>query len=101
MEKHYENIAKKRRSDDYSASKGIMREIFLKTISYDQTSLLKQISCPTLIIHGDADREMPIEYAYIFHREIPSATLQIMKGIGHFPFQDQPQQVAGYIKEFL
>lgn len=101
MKERYETIAKTWRSADYNATTGIMREIFLKTISYDQTHLLKQISCPTLIIHGDADTETPIEYAYIFHREIPNARLEIMKWIGHFPFQEDPKKVAEYIEKFL
>ncbi len=77
----------------------IFREtIFMKPFNF--YAQLKEISCPTLIIHG-ADDVIPIESAEKIHNSIPNSRLVIIKECGHFPFVEQPGQHFDSINEFL
>jgi pimeloyl-ACP methyl ester carboxylesterase len=38
---------------------------------------------PTLVVHGDADRLVPIESGHATAAAIPGAHLEIVKGMGH------------------
>jgi pimeloyl-ACP methyl ester carboxylesterase len=62
---------------------------------------LKQVSRPTLIIWGSKDRIVPLEHGAFMKRHIPDARLVVMRGSGHMPFTEQPQQFAGLVQSFL
>lgn len=65
------------------------------------TSIIKNIATPTLIIWGDQDFLIPISNAYKFQRDLPNDTLVIMKGIGHVPMEESPEKVVPLINNFL
>ncbi len=59
-------------SPDYVASRASgMRDIFIKTVSEDQSDGLRTITCPTSLIYGENDTETPPEVGQIIHRLIP------------------------------
>lgn len=67
----------------------IFREnVFMKP--YDLTPELKKLTCPTLIIHGDADI-IPFVTAEHIHAVIPGSKLVKIDQCGHFPFVEQPE----------
>lgn len=41
------------------------------------------IGVPLLLIHGDADRTVPVENAYALHRSAPQASVRIYERVGH------------------
>jgi pimeloyl-ACP methyl ester carboxylesterase len=51
-----------------------------KWIMYDKA---KNINCPTLIIHGDADKTVPLEQSKKTLPLIPNGKLEIIKGADH------------------
>jgi pimeloyl-ACP methyl ester carboxylesterase len=53
----------------------------------DRTALLGGIGVPTMVIHGLADPLVPVEAGRELSRLIPSATLDLIEGMGH----DLPQ----------
>ena len=53
----------------------------------DRTALLAGIRAPTMVIHGLADPLVPVEAGRELARLIPSATLDLIAGMGH----DLPQ----------
>lgn len=61
-----------------------------------------QITCPTAILHGDADHVVPAEiHAVPLSRLLPEARLQLLPGIGHMPHHAVPETVATAIRETL
>jgi pimeloyl-ACP methyl ester carboxylesterase len=44
---------------------------------------LRRITAPTLIVHGERDRFVPVEYADDFVRQLPNAEKRIIPGAGH------------------
>lgn len=62
---------------------------------------LRQIHQPTLILHGEADRLVPIESAHWLAETLPNARLTILPGAGHVPTMTRPNDVAQEIAHFL
>jgi len=54
---------------------------------------LGQVSCPTLILWGDADEYNPVAYAQEMGQQIPEAMVVIGSGKGHMPQEDCPEWV--------
>ncbi|NKB49100.1 MAG: alpha/beta fold hydrolase [Alphaproteobacteria bacterium] len=63
---------------------------------------LGHITCPTLLIRGDADRVIPASYMETFREGIKGeTTVKEITGSGHLAELDQPQAVADAIREFI
>ena len=56
--------------------------------AYDR---LPEIDRPTLVLHGDADRIVPIDNGRLLADRIPGATLEELPGAGHLYPTDAPQ----------
>ena len=52
-------------------------------MSFDTYERLPEIKAPTLVIHGESDRTLPVENARILASRIPGAELAILKKMGH------------------
>ena len=61
---------------------GQMRQIQAGT-DFDIYERLPEIKAPTLVIHGEADRSLPIENGRILASRVPGAELAIMEKMGH------------------
>ncbi|GIV34410.1 MAG: hydrolase [Chitinophagales bacterium] len=62
------------------------------------TSLIKNIRCPTLIVWGKQDRIIPVDHAYRFQRDIPRNKLIIYDDCGHIPMLEKTEQ---FYQDFL
>ena len=49
----------------------------------DLSTDIRQIKCPVLIIHGDADTTVPINFGRALVEEIRQAELSVLNGQGH------------------
>ena len=74
-------------------------ETWLKA-DYDLFPKLRQLTVPTLVIHGDEDF-IPVEVATHVAQAVPGAVLSILHGRGHFAYLEQPEQVEKQITAFL
>ena len=68
---------------------GTARQLMAIMASGDRTEELRRIQCPTLVIHGKADKLMPPSAGEAVARAIPSARLELIEGMGH----DLPRQL--------
>jgi poly(3-hydroxyalkanoate) depolymerase len=62
---------------------------------------LKQLAQPTLVVGGDQDPSVPLRNARVLAAHIPDARLHVVEGGGHLFLLDEPESVAGAIREFL
>jgi pimeloyl-ACP methyl ester carboxylesterase len=69
--------------------------------AWDSYDRLPQMKVQTLIIHGDADRMVPVGNASILRERIPDAQLRILPGAGHAFMWQFPDESAQAIVEFL
>ena len=68
--------------------------------AFDLHEELKGLSCPTLVVHGDAD-PMHYRYAERIHESIAGSELVIVEGAGHWLFVDGTEMFSRSILEFL
>ena len=67
----------------------------------DSTPLLKDITCPTLIIVGSEDTLTPPDVARDMQRQIPNARLEVIEGAGHLPNLERPEAFNDAVAMFL
>jgi pimeloyl-ACP methyl ester carboxylesterase len=67
----------------------------------DLRSLLPSIGCPTAIIHGAADRLIPIDAAEETAAALPSASFTVISDAGHFLMQEQPEAARAAVDNWL
>jgi len=60
----------------------------------DSSDLLNKFKFPVVIIHGDSDELVPIERAREMKSAIPQAQLVELKGAGHLPMLEEPEETA-------
>ena len=65
--------------------------------SPSRVDTLANLAVPTLVIHGDADRLVPLEGGQATAAAIPGARLEIIKGMGH----DYPPQLWDRLVELI
>lgn len=74
---------------------------FLACDIFDVIDRLGEITAPTLIICGTADRLTPPKYSTFLRDRIPGAQLVLIEGGGHMVALEQPQAVIQAVTRFL
>ncbi len=62
---------------------------------------LKDVRCPTLVIHGTADRTLDVDSVKAVASSIPGADLVLLDGLGHRPDISRPAIVNPILADFL
>ena len=63
--------------------------------------MLPQITVPTLLLYGEADRRSPPRIAEAIHTQIPTSTLVVLPGVGHLGNVEAPQRFNAEVRRFL
>jgi pimeloyl-ACP methyl ester carboxylesterase len=74
----------------------IFKQIATDSVEQSVTGL----TTPTLIVWGDQDRAVNVATAEILHKLMPHSQVVIMRGIGHLPMLEKPQQSAAEYLQF-
>lgn len=61
---------------------------------------LPQIQQPALILWGENDKWIPVEYAHRFAAELPQTQLAILPNCGHVPQEEKPEAVVQLVRAF-
>lgn len=88
-------------SEDYKKLSSTMKQTFKNIVNTDLASLCDKISCQTLIIYGQKDKETPIYMAKKLHKSIKNSKLIIVNGAHHFVYLEQLKLVSKYVNLFL
>ncbi len=88
-------------SADYKNANPTMRNIMVKVVNEDLTYLLKDISCPTLLIWGEKDDATPLSDAKKMEQLIPDAGIVSFPNAGHFSYLDNFPQFSLVVNKFL
>lgn len=64
------------------SSRGIMAQM-QAIMKFDVENLLSQISCPTLVIHGDEDQLLPLPNGQAIAAKIPGSIFHLLRHCGH------------------
>jgi len=67
-------------------------------ISFEKIKLIQK---RTLILWGEKDKLIPLKMAHRFHNDLQNDTLVILKGVGHIPMEESPNQSLEPVMSFL
>lgn len=67
---------------------------------HDLLDELGRIGCPTLVLHGTADRVIRVEGGHTLARLIDKSRLELLEGAGHLFFWERPEESARLVREF-
>lgn len=68
---------------------------------HDTSARLPGLSMPTLVVHGSLDEMLPVENAGVIADLIPRARLELMDGVGHLFFWEQPARSAALVRDHV
>jgi 3-oxoadipate enol-lactonase len=68
--------------------------------THNAAGRLRQIQAPTLIVHGQEDKIIPLQNAHQLAKGIPCAELKVWPDAGHLYITDEPQADL-YVRQFL
>ena len=82
------------------------RQAFIDRLSMavadpDPYEKIPDIFQPTLVLWGDQDLLIPVEFAERFHRDLPNDTLVILENVGHVPMEEVPDRSLAPVLSFL
>ena len=97
----YEVRRERRSSEDYKNATPVMRKTLSNVVNADMRPFMMNIGCPVLLIWGENDTATPLWAGQEMERLIKGSGLAVIKGAGHFPFADNPQQFYAVLKAFL
>lgn len=88
-------------SSDYNSASDMMKKVFIRVINEDLRVYMKDIKASTLLVWGDKDTATPIADAHIMNDKIENSGLVVLKGAGHFVYQEKQSEFISIIKSFL
>jgi 3-oxoadipate enol-lactonase len=68
---------------------------------HDAYARLGEITAPTLVVHGTADRVVDARNAPLLADRIPDARLELLPDLGHLFFWDDPDRTVALVRDFL
>jgi 3-oxoadipate enol-lactonase len=81
------------------ASREVIFEQMKAIAGHDTSDRLGRISTPTLLVHGTEDRLIPSANGRQVASLMPGARLELLEGVGHMSFWEQPERLAGLVRE--
>lgn len=66
---------------------------------HDTSARLGEIRAPTLVVHGTADQMLPASNGEAIARAVPGARLELLDGVGHMFWIEDPERSAQLVTE--
>ena len=60
---------------------------------------LRRIACPTVVVHGDHDRLMPVGNGMRLSRLVPGAEYVELPGVGHLVPMEAPERLVAIVDQ--
>jgi pimeloyl-ACP methyl ester carboxylesterase len=76
-------------------------EVSWSGLKTDLSDRLGELAVPTLLIHGDRDRVVPVEWAQRAHELLSDSELRVLRGCGHWPPREYPNEFNRLVADFL
>jgi pimeloyl-ACP methyl ester carboxylesterase len=70
-------------------------------LGHDTSARLMAIDKPTLVIHGTEDRMLPMINGELIAGLIPDARLELLEGLGHMFWWEQPERSAALVRSHV
>lgn len=66
---------------------------------HDTSARLPDVQAPTLVVHGTFDEMLPVQNGHMIAGLIPDSRLEVLDGVGHLFFWEEPQRTADLVRE--
>jgi 3-oxoadipate enol-lactonase len=66
---------------------------------HDTSARLRDISAPTLVVHGDQDQMLNVANGRRIAELIPGSRLEVLEGVGHLFWVEEPERSAQLVRE--
>jgi len=76
----------------------VLFEQLRATASHDAGARLGELTVPTLVVHGDVDAVLGVSNGELIARLVPDARLEILRGVGHLFWIEEPARSAALIR---
>jgi pimeloyl-ACP methyl ester carboxylesterase len=67
-------------------------------VAHDTAARLHELAMPTLVVHGTDDQMLPVGNGEMIAARIPGARLEILDGVGHMFWWEQPERAAELLR---
>jgi len=88
-------------SSDYRAATGVMRQVLVRVVSETYEEQLAAVTCPTDLVWGAEDAEVPVAVAEAARRALSTATLTVVQGGGHLLPLTAPGELRAAVERNL
>ena len=88
-------------SNDYKNASCMMRDILVKHVNTDVSSLAFNISIPTLIVWGSNDLDVPYTDGVLLNRLIKNSSLVTFFNSGHYAYLENLSKTINIMKKFF
>jgi len=79
----------------------VMMSQFRAVMGHDASARLSAVTAPTLVIHGDEDRLLPVANGRLIAARIPEARLEVLGSVGHLFFVERPERSARLVRDWV
>jgi pimeloyl-ACP methyl ester carboxylesterase len=76
-------------------------EVGWSGLNTDLSDRLGEVAAPTLPIHGEHDRVVPVEWARRAHERLAGSELRVLQGCSHWPPRECPDEFNRVVADFL
>jgi pimeloyl-ACP methyl ester carboxylesterase len=87
--------------DAFRAGPGSLALASMRLLVRDSRGAMEKIAAPALLIWGDSDPLIPLEYAEAIREKIPHADLVVLERAGHVAMWDQPEAFDEVLLRFI
>ena len=88
-------------SSDYTQASPAMRKTFANIVDADLTHLFPTITSPTLVIWGNKDAVLSVQYTKIYRKLVPDCTVHIVYDVGHSPHLEDFAQFTSVLDDWV
>lgn len=88
-------------SYDYQKATKIMRGVLIESLKDNLESSLSHVACVTLLVWGEKDQQTPLWMGKRMQKEIPNATLIVLRRGDHFAYFHQSMRFIYVVEAFL
>ena len=83
----------------HPASLNTLMEQQSAVMTHDAYGRIRGLAVPTLVVHGTQDRMLEAVNADLIASMVAGARLELLDGVGHLLFWEQPERVAQLVRE--
>ncbi len=83
----------------YGVPVPVIMEQMRAITAHNTSARLPDLRMPTLVVHGTLDQLLPVQNGHMIAGLIPDSRLEILEGIGHMFFLEEPQRSAELVRE--